>query len=163
MAEVYVVAEGLVGAPADRVYEYIADHRQHHPRFLPPQFSNFEIEKGGFGAGTITTFKVTAGGRSRGYRMRVDEPEPGRVMTESDTISSLVTTWTVTPEGERSRVRIETRWEGARGVGGFFERLFAPLAMRRIYGDELRRLDRYARQQARARIESARSAVASGS
>jgi Polyketide cyclase / dehydrase and lipid transport len=79
--------------------------------------------------------------------MRVDEPEPGRVLTEADTISSLVTTWTVTPEGDQSRVRIETRWDGAPGLAGFFERLFAPPALRRIYNDELRRLDRYAREQ----------------
>src|SRR6266568_8260812 len=77
--------------------------------------------------------------------MRVDEPEPGRVLTESDTGSSLVTTWTVTPEGHGSRVRVETRWQGAGGVGGVFERLFAPRVLRGIYSDELGRLDRYAR------------------
>ena len=147
MSEVYVIVERLVGAPAERVYELIADHREHHPKFLPDNFSNFVIERGGIGAGTITTFTVSAGSRSRNYRMRVDEPEPGRVMTESDTTSSLITTWTVTPAGDTSHVRIETRWEGAKGVPGFFERLFAPPAMRRIYNDELRRLDRYARDR----------------
>ena len=151
MSEVYVMAEGLVGAPAQRVYELIADHREHHPKFLPTNFSNVEIEQGGVGAGTITTFTMSAGSRSRNYRMRVAEPEPGRVLTESDTTSSLVTTWTVTPDGDRTRVRIETRWDGAPGVAGFFERLFAPPAMRRIYNDELRRLDKYAREQARQR------------
>ena len=151
MSEVYAMAEGLVGAPADRVYELIADHREHHPKFLPSNFSNVEIERGGVGAGTITTFTITAGSRSRNYRMRIDEPEPGRVMTESDTTSSLVTTWTVTPDGDRSRVRIETRWEGAKGIAGYFERLFAPGALRRIYDEELRRLDRYACEQVRQR------------
>jgi hypothetical protein len=83
--------------------------------------------------------------------MRVTEPEPGRVMTESDTMSSLVTTWTLAPEGDRTRVRIETRWDGAEGVPGFFERLFAPPAIRKIYREELRLLDRYAREQAAKR------------
>lgn len=151
MADVYVMVEGFVGAPADLVYRLIADHREHHPKFLPPNFSEFHVEQGGVGAGTVTTFTISAGGRVRGYRMRVDEPEPGRVMTESDTMSSLVTTWTVTPEADRTRVRIETRWNGAAGVPGFFERLFAPPAIRRIYRDELRRLDRYAREQAALR------------
>jgi ribosome-associated toxin RatA of RatAB toxin-antitoxin module len=149
VSEVYVMAEGLVAAPADRVYELIADHREHHPKFLPSNFSNYEIERGGVGAGTITTFTITAGRRSRNYRMRIDEPEPGRVLTESDTTSSLVTTWTVTPEGDQARVRIETRWEGAKGAAGFFERVFAPPALRRIYNDELSHLDRYAREQIR--------------
>jgi Polyketide cyclase / dehydrase and lipid transport len=56
-----------------------------------------------------------------------------------------VTTWVVTPEGAGSRVRVETRWQGAGGVGGFFERLFAPRVLRRLYVDELERLDGYAR------------------
>jgi hypothetical protein len=41
-------------------------------------------------------------------------------------------------------VRVETRWQGAGGVGGVFERLFAPRVLRGIYVDELERLDRYA-------------------
>lgn len=140
-------------APAETVYGYIADHRTHHPRFLPPAFSGFRVESGGVGAGTVTRFTVTAGGRSREYRMQVSEPEPGRVMTESDSNSSLVTTWTVTPQdgdGARSQVRISTTWEGAGGIGGFFERLFAPRVMRGIYADELERLNAYAREQAAA-------------
>jgi hypothetical protein len=43
-------------------------------------------------------------------------------------------------------VRIESRWQGAAGVGSFFERLFAPRVLRRIYADELERLDCYARR-----------------
>jgi hypothetical protein len=147
MAPIDVSAERVIGAPADVVYGYIADHREHHPRFLPDAFSDFEVEAGGVGAGTITRFKVTAGGRTRDYRMEVAEPEPGRVMTETDTNSSLVTTWTVTPEGSNARVQIATSWEGAGGIGGFFERLFAPRVMRGIYEDELERIDAYAHEQ----------------
>lgn len=136
-----------MNAPADKVYGYIADMRGHHPHFLPPAFSDFQVESGGVGAGTITRFKVTAGGRSRDYRMTVAEPEPGRVLTESDTGSTLVTKTTVTPQGDASRVEISTTWQGAGGIGGFFERIFAPRALRGIYEDELRRLDAYAREQ----------------
>jgi len=149
MAQLYILSEGLVGAPAERVYTVISDFHQHHPRFLPPSFSNLVVEEGGVGAGTVFSFTATAARRTRHYRMRVDEPEPGRVMTESDLNSSMVTTWTVMPRGATaSLVHIETRWNGASGIKGFFERLFAPRAMRRIYADELGRLDRYARQQA---------------
>jgi uncharacterized membrane protein len=147
MAPIQVSAEREVGAPAEAVYGYIADHREHHPHFLPDAFEDFAVESGGVGAGTVTRFKVNAGGRTREYRMEVAEPEPGRVMTESDTGSSLVTTWTVTPEGSSSRVRISTTWEGAGGIGGFFERRFAPRVMRGIYADELERLDAYARAE----------------
>ncbi len=148
MGTIHVSAERAIDAPADTVYGYLADMREHHPRFLPPAFSDFQVESGGVGAGTVTRFKVTAGGRSRDYRMQVAEPEPGRVLTESDTNSSLVTTFTVNPDGARSQVRIATSWEGAGGVGGFFERMFAPRVMRGIYVDELERLNAYARERA---------------
>lgn len=148
MGTLVASAERQVGAPADEVYRYIADHREHHPHFLPPAFSDFEVVSGGVGAGTVTRFKVTAGGRTREYRMTVAEPDPGRVMTETDSGSTLVTTWTVTPHGDgASTVRISTTWQGAGGIGGFFERLFAPSAASRIYADELRRLDAYARER----------------
>lgn len=150
MASIHVSAERTVDAPASAVYGYISDQREHHPHFLPPAFSDFTVESGGVGAGTITRFKLNAGGRSRDYRMQVAEPEPGRVLTESDTESSLVTTWTVDPDGDRSRVRISTVWEGASGIGGFFERTFAPRMMRRLYEDELKRLNDYARAQSSA-------------
>ncbi len=136
----------MVDAPADTVYRYIADMREHHPRFLPPAFSDFRVESGGVGAGTITRFKVTAGGRTREYRMSVAEPEPGRILTESDTGSSLITTTTVSRQGDASLVQISTTWDGTGGIGGLFERMFAPKVMRAIYADELKRLDAYARE-----------------
>ncbi len=53
----------------------------------------------------------------------------------------------MTPEGDACQVRISTTWRGAGGIGGFFERLFAPRVLRRIYDDELSRLDAYARER----------------
>jgi uncharacterized protein YndB with AHSA1/START domain len=143
MAKVNATAERTIDAPAERVYGYLADMHQ-HPHFLPPEFSDFQVEEGGVGAGTVTRFAVTAGGRTRNYRMRVTEPEPGRTLVESDASSSLVTTFNVEPEGGKSLVRISTSWDGASGIGGFFERTFAPKAMRKIYLDELDRLNAYA-------------------
>lgn len=148
MGTIHVSAERTVAAPAATVYSYIADMREHHPHFLPDAFSDFTVESGGVGAGTITHFKVTAGGRTREYRMQVAEPEPGRVLSESDTNSSLVTTFTVTPQGDSARVQISTTWDGAGGIGGFFERMFAPRVMRGIYADELERLNAYALERA---------------
>ncbi|HEY1775929.1 MAG TPA: SRPBCC family protein [Solirubrobacteraceae bacterium] len=147
MGSIHVRAERAIAAPPDVLYGYLADNREHHPNFLPEAFSNFQVESGGVGAGTITRFRITAGGRSREYRMAVEEPQPGRVLTESDTGSTLVTTFTVSPAGAGSRVQIATTWEGASGVGGFFERLFAPRVLHKIYEEELERLDAYARER----------------
>lgn len=147
MAQITVEQEGSVGAPADLTYHLIADD-EHHQRFLPDAFSNFEVLEGGVGAGTLHRFTLTAGKRVRDYTMRVDEPQPGRVITETDQGSSLVTSFTVTPDGDGCRVLIRTQWDGAGGIGGFFERTFAPKVMRTMYADQLARLDRYAREQA---------------
>ena len=51
MARILISAERSVEAPAETVYGYIADMREHHPRFLPPAFSDFRVESGGVGAG----------------------------------------------------------------------------------------------------------------
>jgi uncharacterized protein YndB with AHSA1/START domain len=143
MAKVVASAERGIDAPADQVYRSLADMHQ-HPRFLPPAFTDFEVEEGGVGAGTITRFKITAGGRTRSYRMQVSEPVPGQTLVEADTGSSLVTTFNVTARDGGSQVAITTSWDGASGIGGFFERTFAPRALRRLYLDQLDRLNAYA-------------------
>jgi hypothetical protein len=79
--------------------------------------------------------------------MEVGEPEPGRVLTETDTNSSLVTRFVVSPDGGGSRVFIETTWQGAGGIGGFFERTFASRVMKGIYADELEWLNAYVRDR----------------
>ena len=46
------------------------------------------------------------------------------------------------PDGEAaSTVSVETTWNGAGGIGGFFERTFAPGGLRRIYDGVLANLD----------------------
>jgi len=132
VAKIVVAADGTVDAPAETVYGYIADMREHHPHFLPPAFSDYHVESGGIGAGTVTRFTVRAGGRTREYRTKVAEPDPGRVLTESDLLSSMVTTFTVAPRGEASVVEISSAWDGAGGVGGFFERMNKRLRKKNI-------------------------------
>ncbi|MCW2932158.1 MAG: Polyketide cyclase / dehydrase and lipid transport [Actinomycetia bacterium] len=146
MAKVVASAERGIDAPADEVYGYLADMHQHQ-RFLPPAFSDFQVEQGGVGAGTVTRFKITAGGRTRSYRMQVSEPVPGQTLVETDAGSSLITTFNVTPHDGKSLVSITTSWDGAGGIGGFFERTFAPRALRRLYLDELDLLNTYATER----------------
>jgi uncharacterized protein YndB with AHSA1/START domain len=146
MAELRIGAERAIDAPAGRVYGYIADYRQHHQHFLPPAFSNYRVEEGGVGAGTVIKFDLTVMGRVRKYHQRIEEPEPGRVITEGG--ADGTTSFTVTPEGGRCRVRIETTWEGKGGMLGSIERMVASRILMPLYNDELARLDRYARERA---------------
>ena len=148
MGMIRVAANRRIDAPVDRVYRYIADYRTHHPAFLPPAFSNFAVEEGGVGAGTVIHFTLRAGGKTQTFRQRVSEPDPGRVLTETTIGTQNATSFRVNPEGTGSRVEIVTEYEGAEGLRGIAERLLAPLVLRRIYADELRRLDRYVAEQA---------------
>jgi uncharacterized protein YndB with AHSA1/START domain len=148
MAQISVSADRDISAPLATVYDYIIDYREHRPHWLVPTYSNFTVEEGGRGDGTVFSYHLSVGSRERDYRMRVTEPEPGSVVRESDANSSLVTIWTVTPGTRGSWVKIETTWQGAGGVGGFFERTFAPRALRDLYEKLLQRLDHYATARA---------------
>ena len=141
--------ERRIEARPEAVYAVIADFRDHHPKILPPQFSDLIVEEGGTGAGTVLRFTLTLGGRPRTSRVRVDEPEPGRVLVEREIGGDMLTTFTddALPNG-CSRVTITTSWQ-ASGVRGVVERLFAPRMLRGLYADELRRLDRYVRERAK--------------
>lgn len=147
MATIHVSAERLIRAAPARVYTYLANYRDDHPHLLPPAFSDYHVEEGGVGEGTVISFNVTTGGRTRSMRSRITEPEPGRQLMESDLESSLVTIFLVDPEGNDSRVRITTTWESSGGIGGIMERLFAPMVLRRLYEEELTNLDGYARER----------------
>ena len=74
--QIIASAEGHIDAPARRVYHYIRDFREHHPRFLPPQFSDLQIETGGVGAGTVHSFNMTLGGTNgvQGFVERLVAP-----------------------------------------------------------------------------------------
>ncbi len=79
--------------------------------------------------------------RVRDQVVEVSAPAPNQIV-ERDTNSSMVTSWTVTPEGtDRSLVTVDTVWNGASGIGGFFERTFAPKGLARIHDGVLAKLD----------------------
>ena len=147
MSQIHAELERPIAAPAEQVFGYFADYRVHHPRLLPPAFSDLQIEEGGVGAGTVVNFKFTLGGQTQSFRMRVAEPVPGRVLTESTFDGSATTIFTITPDGDGCRVKLETTFEGSRGVVGFLQRLIAPRMMARVYAEELAILDRYARER----------------
>ncbi len=150
MSKVYVEVEGVIDAPAQEVYDIIADYEHGHPHILPDEhFSDLTVEEGGKGEGTIVRFRNKAGGVDRAYRMQVVEPEPGRVLVEKDTEGTdLATTFTVTPvDGSKSRVRISTEWTASGGIKGLVERLFAPRMLRPVYEKELGQLAEVARKK----------------
>jgi hypothetical protein len=136
-------AERLMAAPPDVIYHCIADYRSHHrpDGFLPPAFTDFEIERGGVGAGTELRWVVDAGGRRRTVHATISEPVPGRTLVESG--SGIETIFTVEPAAAGARVRFDTTIDDP-GLAGVLSRLFAARILAPIYDDELRRLEAYA-------------------
>ncbi|WP_216210789.1 SRPBCC family protein [Amycolatopsis aidingensis] len=146
MGKVTATAQRSIAAPASRVRELLADYADSRPKILTEQFSGYQVLEGGTGDGTVASWKLQATSkRVRDVAATVREPEPG-TLVETDANSSMVTTWTVREQGEGSLVRVQTSWDGAGGIGGFFEKTFAPGGLRRIYEGVLGRLDDLARQ-----------------
>jgi hypothetical protein len=142
MSQVVATAEGIVSAPAEQVSRALADYEAVRPRILPVQFSEYRVESGGQGAGTRVHWKFAATSkRVRDQLLDVTEPTPG-TLVETDRNSSMVTTWTVlAADTGVTTVRVRTTWNGAGGIGGFFERTFAPKGLARVYADLIGRLD----------------------
>ena len=92
----------------------------------------------------MVSYRLRAGRRERPYRMEVAEPTPGVTLVERDRGSSLVTTWIMSPTASDTAtdLHLSTVWEGGGGIGGVFERSFAPRGLRRIHGELLDRLTR---------------------
>lgn len=141
MAQVEATTERVIAADAETVFDALADYKDTRAKLLPEHFSEYQVREGGDGEGTLVHWKLQATSkRIRDCLLEVTEPGDGQLV-EKDRNSSMVTTWTVTPSGEgRSRVVVTTVWNGAGGVGGFFERTFAPKGLGRIYDQVLAKL-----------------------
>ncbi|SDO48871.1 SRPBCC family protein [Actinacidiphila guanduensis] len=140
MALVEATTERIVAAEPERVYAALSDYAGTRRSVLPAQYSEYEVREGGQGAGTVVHWRLQATSkRVRDCLFDVTAPADGQLV-ETDRNSSMVTAWTVTPEGEGSKVVVKTTWQGAGGVGGFFERTFAPKGLNRIQDEVLANL-----------------------
>jgi hypothetical protein len=142
MAQVKARTARTIDAPADKVRAALADYETVRPSILTEQYRDYRVEAGGRGAGSRVHWVLQATkSRQRDQLVEVSVPAEDRIV-ESDANSSMVTTWTVTPHGaDRSEVAVETTWDGAGGIGGFFERTFAPRGLARIHDGVLAKLD----------------------
>ncbi len=138
MAQITASATRTIGAPPERVLQFLRDYSQSRASILPDAYSRYRVEEGGEGAGTVFSYHFKSGPTERDFRLKAEEAE-GRLV-ERDELSSFVCTLTVAEAGDGTGVTVEASWVGGSGIGGFFERLFAPLGLRRIYGEMLERL-----------------------
>ncbi|NMO93098.1 SRPBCC family protein [Actinomycetospora sp. TBRC 11914] len=143
MAQVRATARRTITADPEKVLAALADYREVRPAILTEHYRDYQVEAGGEGSGTVVHWVLQATSkRQRDQRVEVSTA-PGGGVVETDRNSSMVTTWRVRPEGQAAAtVEVDTTWDGAGGVGGFFERLFAPKGLQRIHDGVLANLER---------------------
>jgi len=142
-----VTASAVIPARRERVYALIANYHDGHPRIVPKHFSGLVVEQGGIGAGTVIRFQMSIFGRKQTFRAAVTEPEPGRVLVETDLdANGAVTTFIVDqgPAPADSRVTISTELKVRSGFLGVIEKALGTLLLRPIHVRELENLARVA-------------------
>jgi hypothetical protein len=147
MGEFMVEVSKKMNFPPASIYAVLADYQHHHPNILPKQyFRELQVLEGGQGAGTRVLVRMRVMGVEREFQMSIAEPEPGRVLTETDEESGTYTTFRIEPVGnERSRVTIASRFTTGSGPAGWMERIVTGTITRRIYKEELQLLESYLR------------------
>ena len=142
-----VSASAIIPARRERIYSLISNYKDGHPRILPKQFTSLIVEQGGIGAGTIIRFDMSMFGKKQTLRAAITEPEPGRVLVETDLDSNgAVTTFTIDSGSAPadSRVTISTEIPVRAGFLGRIERTLTTLLLRPIFVKELENLARVA-------------------
>ncbi|GAA5045322.1 SRPBCC family protein [Nocardia callitridis] len=141
MGQVSASSSITVTADPQRTLDAIADYETVRPRILSEHYRDYRLVEGGKGEGTVAEWTLQATQkRSRNVHATISVSDS--VVTERDSNSTLVTTWTVAPDGAGSRVDVETAWQGAGGIGGIFEGIFAPLGLKKIQAEVLGNLQR---------------------
>lgn len=139
MGQVSVSSTILLYAEPAKVLDAIADYAGVRPKILSPHYRDYAVLQGGQGRGTVATWTLQAT-RTRMRRVTADVDVAGHTVIERDANSSLMTNWTVAPAGPGCSVTVKTTWNGAGGVKGIFEKIFAPPGLRRIQDEVLANL-----------------------
>ncbi|MGP3708841.1 SRPBCC family protein [Gordonia paraffinivorans] len=125
-----------ISAAPDAVIGALADYAEVRPAILSSHYRDYEVISGGNGDGTVVHWILQAS-EKRQRDVRAEVSVTPDTVTERDANSSMVTTYTVAPSGDGSKVTATTTWNGSGGIGGFFERTFAPRALNGIQAEVL--------------------------
>ena len=149
--DIRIQASYEIDAPPQAIYNVIADYRVGHQAILPrPAFEEMVVEEGGFGAGTVIRLRIRIFGKAYFYHQRVSEPEPGRVIQETDIDTGQLTRFFIDPlnNGQRTRVTIASEFPAQSKAFIFLERIMHQFITKRLFNIELRQLEAYVKTQA---------------
>jgi hypothetical protein len=139
MPQVTATTEATLPVPPEAALAALADYRETRPAVLSERYTDYAVTEGGEGTGTVVTWRLHAT-EKRVRHVVADVTVDATGVTETDRNSSLVTRYAVSPSGSGSRVVVTSSWDGATGIGGFFERTFAPKGLNRIHDEVLANL-----------------------
>ncbi|ONM47510.1 SRPBCC family protein [Nocardia donostiensis] len=141
MGQVSASSSIVVAADPQRTLAAVADYTEVRPRILSSHYRDYQVVEGGQGEGTVVQWTLQAT-QKRVRNVRATVSVTDNVVTERDANSSMVNTWTITPDGPGTKVTWETTWQGAGGISGIFEGIFAPLGLKKIQAEVLGNLKR---------------------
>jgi carbon monoxide dehydrogenase subunit G len=144
VAQVSASSSITIAQTPEQVLAALVDYETVRPRILPEQYLDYTVVEGGQGNGTVAQWTLQATSK-RSRNVKATVAVDGSTIVERDANSSMVTTWTVAPSGAGSEVTTTTEWKGAGGIGGFFEKTFAPLGLKKIQAQTLANLEREVR------------------
>lgn len=139
------VADTINGRAAD-IYNTLADYHIGHPAVLPkPYFAQLVVKEGGQGAGTRTRVDMEVLGVKKSLHHVISEPEPGRVLMETDEETGLTTVFTIDPvgDGTQSHLTIASDIAVRGGVLGAVEKMITAPITRRIFAEEIKNIEAY--------------------
>lgn len=140
MAQVTATTETTLPVAPPVALAALADYTDVRPAILTEAYTDYAVQAGGVGTGTVATWRLHAT-EKRVRHVVADVVVDASSVIEKDRNSSLVTTYAVLVDGPAgTRVRVTTTWDGAGGIGGFFERTFAPKGLARIHDGVLANL-----------------------
>ncbi len=144
MSQYKFSVSSFIPAPPAVVYGIIADYKNGHPKILPkPPFVSLVVEKGGIGAGSILKVQMKVAGKLQTFQTVVTEPEPGRVLVETND-TGYITTFTVEPHDneKNSYVTFTTEIPDDSKLSKKIEFFFSKMILPAVYKKELENLSR---------------------
>jgi hypothetical protein len=151
----HVEMSHIIDASPEQLYAIVRDYHVGHPAILPKEYftKGLTVEQGGVGAGTVIRTSVTMWGNEYPFRSIVSEPEPGRLLVETDTETGQYTNFVFEPlnGGRQTRVTFASEFPVVKGLMGVIQRLSMPSIVRKMYIKELHNLAEYVQVQAPVR------------
>lgn len=150
MSMLHVASSAVIDASPEAIYAVFSDYEVAHRAILPkPYFAEMVVLAGGQGAGTVIDVYMDVFGNKKTYHLAVTEPNPGRLLVETDYLTGERTHFIMKPlaNGRQTQVTIDSMFNASPGLAGKIERLITPPVTRYIFKKELANLAAYLKEQ----------------